>query len=220
MPSFRLRFALLAAAASLVAGPAVAEFELSIYTGWQTSPHSDVSGSDPGGVGDFDFTAGWEGNSFEAPPYYGFRGTWWRSDTLGFGVEFNHAKVYADDETLAESGFDRLEFTDGLNLLTVNVFRRFPNAPMGLSPYVGGGVGVAIPHVDVQSAGGKTFEYQLTGPAVQWVAGASFPVSERWSVFGEYKGSYSQNKADLASGGTLETNIVTNALNLGVSLNF
>ena len=204
----------------LVAAPAAAEFELSIYTGWQTAPHSEVSGSDPGGVGDFDFTAGWEGNSFEAPPYYGFRGTWWRSDTLGFGLEFNHAKVYADAESLEESGFDRLEFTDGLNLVTVNVFRRFPNAPLGLKPYVGGGVGVSIPHVDVQSAGGKTFEYQLTGPAVQWVAGASFPVSERWSVFGEYKGSYSQNKADLASGGTLETNIVTNALNLGVSLNF
>lgn len=220
MPLHRLRIAVVAAAVTLAALPAAAEFELSVYTGWQTSPHSTVKGSDPGGVGDFNFTAGWDGKSFEAPPYYGVRGTWWRSDTLGFGLEFNHAKVYADAESLAESGFDRLEFTDGINLLTVNVFRRFPNAPHGFTPYVGGGVGVSVPHVDVQSAGGKTFEYQLTGPAVQWVAGASFPVSERWSVFGEYKGSYSQNKADLASGGTLETNIVTNALNLGVSLNF
>jgi lipid A oxidase len=220
MSRFHALFLALAAFGGLAAAPAAAEFELSVYTGVQTSPHSTVTGNDPGGAGDLDFTARWQGKSGEMPPYYGFRGTWWRSDTLGFGIEFNHAKVYADNETLEESGFSRLEFTDGLNLLTVNVFRRFPEAWSTFTPYVGGGVGVAIPHVDVQSPGGKTFEYQLTGGAVQWVAGVSYPLTETWALFGEYKGSYSQNKADLASGGTLETNIVTNALNLGVSLNF
>lgn len=208
------------AALGLVALPAAAEFELSVYTGWQTAPHSVVEGDDPGGVGEFDFTAAWEGKSNEMPPYYGFRGTWWQSETLGFALEFNHAKVYADKDTLDDNGFDRLEFTDGLNLVTLNVFRRFPGASSNFTPYVGGGVGVAVPHVDILTAGGKTFEYQLTGAAVQWVAGVSYPLTDTWSVFGEYKGSYSQNKADLASGGTLETNIVTNAVNLGISLNF
>ena len=36
----------------------------------------------------------------------------------------------------------------------------------------------------------------------------------------EYKGTYSKNDVDLDGGGNLETNIVTNALNLGVSFNF
>jgi lipid A oxidase len=220
MSRFASKLLSLAVFWTLIALPASAEFELSVYTGWQTSPHSVVEGNDPNGVGDFDFTAAWEGRSGEAPPYYGFRGTWWRSETLGFGIEFNHAKVYADDETLRKAGFERLEFTDGLNLLTLNVFRRFPGTPTSFTPYVGGGLGVSIPHVDVKTPGGKTFEYQLTGPAVQWVAGVSYPLSETWSIFGEYKGSYSQNSADLDGGGKLETNIVTNALNLGISLNF
>lgn len=220
MNRFRVLTLVLAAMFGLSALPAAAEFELSLYTGVQTAPHSVVKGNDPGGVGDFNFTAGWEGKSGEMPPYYGFRGTWWRSDTLGFALEYNHAKVYADSETLAKSGFSHLEFTDGINLLTVNVMRRFPGALKSFTPYIGGGVGVSIPHVEVTSSGGSTYEYQITGPAAQWVAGMSYPLTDTWSVFGEYKGSYSRNKADLSNGGSLETNIVTNALNLGVSFNF
>ena len=194
--------------------------EVSFYTGIQEAPHSRVRGTDPGGVGDFNFLSTWEGRSGDMPPYYGFRATWWRTDRFGWGVEFNHAKVYADDATLAANGFSRLEFTDGLNLLTANAMYRWPNAQNRFTPYVGFGAGVAIPHVDVETAGGTTFEYQLTGPAVIWIAGASYAVNDRWSVFGEYKGSYSMNEADLDSGGTLETDIVTNALNLGVSFQF
>jgi len=204
-----------------LARPAAAEFELSAYSGWQTSPHSDVSGNDPGGVGEFDFTAAWEGRSFDGPIHWGVRGTWWRNGgNLGFGFDINHTKVYADDESLEESGFDRLEFTDGLNIVTANVMRRFPGEARRFTPYLGGGIGVAVPHVDVESSGGKTFEYQLTGPAVAWMAGVSFELTQSWSVFGEYKGTYSQNDADLSNGGSLETDIITNALNVGVSFNF
>ncbi|MCV6595734.1 MAG: outer membrane beta-barrel protein [Mangrovicoccus sp.] len=201
--------------------PAAAEIEVSAYGGWQTSPHSTVKGFDPGGVGVFDFTAAWEGKSFSAPPYYGFRGTWWRNGGVyGYGIDFSHAKVYASDQTLGRNGFDRLEMTDGLNIITANVYRRFPSENRRWTPYVGAGLGVSYPHVDVETAGGKTYGYQVTGPAFAWVAGVSYPFAERWSVFGEYKGSYSQNKADLDNGGSLETNIVTNALNVGVSFSF
>ena len=55
---------------------------------------------------------------------------------------------------------------------------------------------------------------------VALMAGASYEVTDSVSVFGEYKGTYSQNEADLVGGGTLESDIVTNALNLGVSFNF
>lgn len=216
------RLALLLTAAGLACGATDvrAEFELSGYTGIQTAIDSDVEG-DVDGVGEFDFSAGWEGRSFEPPIQYGIRGTWWRNGgNLGFGLELNHTKVYADDDTLDDEGFDSLELTDGLNIITANVFRRFPGTALPVTPYVGGGLGVAVPHVDVKTDESDTFEYQLTGPAVAWVAGITYPVTPSWSVFGEYKGTYSQNDADLDGGGQLETNIVTNALNFGVSFNF
>ena len=208
-------------AALVLASTASAENELSFYTGIQESPHSRVRGNDPGGVGAFSFLSTWEGRSFEMPPYYGFRYTRWTSDTLGFGVDFTHNKVYADSATLASSGFTRLEFTDGLNILTANVWRRWPGA-LGdkLTPYAGVGLGVAIPHVDVESAGGKTFEYQVTGPAAMWAAGVKYNFNDRWGVFGEYKGTYSQNEATLSNGGTLSSDILTNAVNIGVSFSF
>ena len=199
---------------------AMAEIELSFYGGAQGAPHSDVSIFGSPTIPDDEFTAGWEGRSFDSPIYYGLRATWWRNETLGFGLEMNHAKVYADDETLAESGLERFEFSDGINIVTVNVFRRWPDGLGAITPYVGGGVGVSVPHVEVTGGASETFEYQVTGPAVAFVAGASYPISDRWSVFGEYKGTYSMNSADLDGGGTLETDIVTNAFNLGVSLDF
>jgi lipid A oxidase len=199
---------------------AMAEVELSFYGGVQGAPHSDVSISGNPVIPDDSFTAGWEGRSFTAPPYYGLRATWWRNETLGFGLDFTHSKVYADDETLTESGLSRFEFSDGINIFTVNMYRRWPESFGSLTPYVGGGLGVSVPHVEVTGGTSETFEYQLTGPAVAFVAGASYPISDRWSVFGEYKGTYSMNTADLDGGGTLETDIVTNAFNVGVSFDF
>lgn len=190
-----------------------AEVELSFYTGSQSAPHSIIDDSVLG-TG----RVKWLGKSFEAPPYAGVRATWWKSDTWGFGVEVNHAKVYADNK--AALGYDTLEFTDGLNLITANVFRRFPNAGR-FTPYVGGGLGIAVPHVEIARAGeAKTFEYQLTGPAAILVFGTSYQINDKWSLFAEYKGSYSMNKAKVDTGGTLSTNIVTNALNFGVSYSF
>jgi lipid A oxidase len=195
------------------ANSAKAEVELSFYTGTQSSPHSIIDDSVLG-----EGRVRWLGKSFEAPPYYGIRATWWTSDKWGFGLEANHAKVYAENKVAL--GYDTLEFTDGLNLITANVFRRFPNAGR-FTPYVGGGLGIAVPHVEIERVGeSKTFEYQLTGPAVILVAGASFEINDKWSIFAEYKGSYSRNKAKVDAGGTLTTNIVTNALNLGVSYRF
>ncbi|MWD29612.1 outer membrane beta-barrel protein [Aquicoccus sp. SCR17] len=206
--------------AALFATPAAAEFALDVYTGYQTSPHSRVSGDHPDG-GTYDALIGWEGRSFEMPPYYGLRGTWWRDDTLGYALEYTHAKVYAPDGEKAAIGFDRMELTDGLNLLTFNVMRRWPNQWGKLTPYVGGGLGVAFPHVDVTSAGGeRTFGYQLTGPAARLIAGASYEISDRFSVFGEYQFTASQNNADLEGGGSMETRIFTNALNVGVGFSF
>lgn len=198
---------------------ALAEVELSFYGGIQSSPSSKVSIRDDDVIADDDFTVDWEGRSFDAPIYYGIRATNWRSEKFGYGIDFTHNKVYPENDELPD-GYDVLEFTDGLNILTVNAYRRWSSAFGDVSPYVGGGVGVSIPHVEVTNGSSDTFGYQLTGPAATWIAGATYPINEQWSVFGEYKGTYSSNTADLDTDGTLETDIFTNAVNLGLSFNF
>lgn len=196
---------------------AMAEVELSFYGGLQSAQPSDVTVSGDPIISDGTNNVAWEGKSIEAPPYYGIRATIWSSSEFGYGLDFTHAKIYP--KTLP-AGYDRLEFTDGLNTLTVNAYRRWENAIGGLTPYVGGGLGIAIPHVEVTNGGSETFGYQVTGPAATWIAGASYPISDKWSVFGEYKGTYSQNTADLDTGGTLETDVLTNAVNVGLSFRF
>ncbi|HBT00819.1 MAG: outer membrane protein [Salipiger marinus] len=220
MKALILSTALVAAA---IAAPAAAQdYDLSVYTGWQTSPHSRIEGDYPGTGASFDELIGWEGKSFEMPPYYGLRGTWWRSDTFGVALEFTHAKVYANEDDRNDAGFDTLEFTDGINILTLNAMQRWPGLWGSATPYAGAGLGVSIPHVEVATTGGTddTFEYQLTGPAARLLAGVSYPITDRVSVFGEYQFTYSWNEADLDEGGTLKTDIKTNALNVGLTLKF
>ena len=197
---------------------ASAEVELSFYGGAQSAPASDVVIRDAV-IGNGDFRIAWEGRSASAPVYYGIRVTRWQSDSFGYGLDFTHNKVYPRDGELP-AGYEVLEFTDGLNTLTVSAYRRWAQMLGDVSPYIGGGVGIAIPHVEVTAAGSRTFGYQATGPAATWVAGATYPIGDRFSVFGEYKGTFSANTGDLDTGGTVKTDVFTNAVNLGVSFNF
>lgn len=201
---------------------AQAETELSFYGGYQTAPHAVVSGNDPESTWTDKITAGWEGKSFAMPPYYGVRATRWGSNNWGWGAEFTHDKVYADDETRANGGYDRFELTDGLNIITINAMRRWPGQwGEKLTPYVGAGVGFAMPHVDIQATGGShTYGYQVTGPAIRATAGVSYALSDQWAAFTEYQGTYSQNNIDLDNGGSLDFDVITNALNIGVSFSF
>ena len=214
-----LRVAVCAGVISLLASTAaLADPTLSVYGGWQTAPHSTVSVT-----GSPDFTAGWDGKSFEMPPYWGVRGTWWL-DELGysdFGVvlEYSHTKVYADKSTLNKSGFSHFEFTDGLNLATANVLYRF-SGDRDWTPYLGAGLGANIPHVEVTRASGKTSEYQLGGMTAQALAGLDYKLTENISAFTEWKFNYSRVDVDIDSGDKLKTNIITNAVNFGISYNF
>ncbi|EKE69064.1 outer membrane protein [Celeribacter baekdonensis] len=220
MRSIALKATLAATVATLapLSAAQAENFTISVYSGYQTAPHSGVSGND--GVEDFDFTTGWDGKSFEMPPYYGIRGTWWVRDNFGWIADFNHTKVYADEDDMAANKFSTLEFTDGLNNLTVGPIWRWPGAWNKLTPYASVSAGIVIPHVEVVTANTNTIEYQIAGPTVAVVLGASYAINDTWDVFGEYKGTYSQVKADLNGGGTLETDIITNALNFGVAYNF
>lgn len=197
----------------------LAEIELSIYGGAQNSPHSIVTVTDDLVIPGDEFRMGWVGKSLSAPPYYGIRATFWKTATFGYGLDFSHNKIYPQKGDLP-AGYEVLEFTDGLNILTINGYRRWENQNSKVTPYIGGGLGVSIPHVEVTYGSSETFGYQLTGPAVAWLAGGSFALNDRWSVFAEYKGTYSKNIADLETGGTLNNDVVTNAVNLGISVNF
>ncbi len=168
----------------------------------------------------FEFVAGWKGKPFVMPPYWGVRYTRWLNDDWGWAVDFTHSKAYADDITLASSGFSVLEFTDGINVLTLNGLRRFGNAGKW-TPYVGLGAGISIPHVEVTPTTGiDTFEYQYGGLAFQAMVGVDYAFNDKWSVFGEYKMNYVMLDVDLTSGGWLRTDLVTNAFNVGVSRAF
>lgn len=205
----------------LVAAPlaARAELELSFYSGQQTGSPSDISIRGDSTIPDDDFSQSWEGRSLEWPIYAGFRITRWQSETFGWGLDYAHNKVEPLNGELP-AGFSALEFTDGLNTWTINAYRRWPETFGGGTPYIGGGVGLSVPGVEITYLGEQTFNYQITGPAATWLAGVSYPVSADWDVFVEYKGTYTQNEVDLDGGGTLETDIVTSAVNLGVSFDF
>lgn len=205
------RFLITTLALVLTTQPLWAEDVIQGYTGWQMAPDSTVT------IPGQSFDAEWDGESFKAPPYWGVRWTRWQGD-WGWGAEFTHTKVKASDDTLAGAGLDRLEFTDGLNILTANVQRRWQMG--GLTPYAGAGIGAAIPHVEVERPQGRTYEYQLTGPALRWFAGVSRDFNDRWLGFVEYQGTFSKNTADLTGGGELKTDITTHAVNIGLGYRF
>jgi len=201
----------------LATGGLAEDFQLSLYGGYQTAPHSGVQVS-----GEPEFTTGWDGKSFANPIYYGVRGTWWL-DALGMpdaglSIDFSHTKVYANPDDWP-AGWSHFEFTDGLNLLTANALYRFSGGEQW-RPYVGLGAGIAIPHVEVIRSSGSTMEYQYGGPTVQWQAGFDYALTEDWSVFAEYKGNFTMLAVDIDSGDTLQSDIITNALNLGLSFHF
>jgi lipid A oxidase len=210
----------------LALAPAVAkaEFQISVYGGGNTANNSDVTLSTPLVNGTFDVD--WFGDSFERPPYWGARGTWWLTDSnrprWGVAIDFTHAKVKADlDDPAVGGSFRTLELTNGLNTATLNALYR---APLNnrLTVYAGAGAGIAVPHVEVTTIPdqGRTFEYQLTGPAFQGLIGLNLNIAYGFSAFAEYKANFSLNEADLVGGGTLETDVLTHQFAVGLSYSF
>ena len=198
---------------------ALAELEVSVYLGQQSAPPSDVTITGDSVIPELSFEQEWHGRSLDWPLYAGFRVTQWQTSDFGYGLDYAHNKVEPPREANPE-GFGNLEFTDGLNTWTINAYRRWQNGLGEATPYVGAGVGISAPGVEVRYQGSDTFEYQITGVAATWLAGVTYPVTDDWSVFGEYKGTFTTNDVDLEGGGTLSSDIFTNALNVGVSFNF
>ena len=222
--------AIAASAAAMIAAPATAEMELSLYLGVQSVQDSTISGTLPGGAA-VNRSVDWQGKPLEKPFYYGARGTWWTANNLGFGLELTHAKAYADAASMAALGVSSLELSDGHNIITANVMKRWPGAfakTPKFTPYVGAGLGIAMPHVDVtpNAAGSvRTFGYETTGLAARGIAGVKYDLNQDWALFGEYQVTWSDNDLTVdapvgTAPGKLSTELVTHAVNFGVSYSF
>jgi lipid A oxidase len=196
---------------------ASAEAEFTVFGGIQGAPHSNATVR--GGGADEDLRIQWEGRSLKMAPYYGLRYTRWTSNDWGWAVTFNHSKVYASDSTLAKEGYTVLEMSDGLNPLTLNLMYRHRKGWGGFEPYAGAGIGISVPHVELQKgpADTKTYEYQYAGPVVALTAGLKYPLGDKWSLMAEYQFHHHWIDAKMKPDSRFRANIITNALNLGVA---
>ena len=157
------------------------------YGGYNTSFDSDVKVK-RGGTAITYSDVSWDGASFEMPPYWGVRrGYWFDGQYANFGMmlDYSHAKVKAGlSGTAIGADFSHFEFTDGLNLLTLNGLYRLPLTET-FTPYAGLGAGISVPHAETTARSGgafdgmpKTFDYKLGGPMVQAQIGIDAKITE------------------------------------------
>ncbi len=184
------------------------EYTFGGYGGVSYTQPSAVHVDNPGVT---DLTAsdfGWIGRPFKSPIYYGLRTQRWGAGSLvGSMIDFTHAKAIAvtDDMTTfsgtldgkpvpspakLDTVFERLEFSHGHNMLTLNGLLRAPASWLPIRPYFGLGGGVSLPHTEIEIKGRtRTFEYQFAGFVGQALAGIEIPIG-RTSLFFEYKFSF------------------------------
>lgn len=213
---------------AFLVGPAFAgEVELSVFGGANWAAHSDITIS-KGGATDTAFIA-WDGKSFVMPPYWGTRATYWLDSgaSWGFSLDYAHTKIYGDltdPEIIGK--YTVLEFSDGLNSVSLNGLYRHPFENSDLEIYGGAGVGIVVPHVEITSTGlanigaTTTFEYQVAGTTAHIFAGLSYQLADNWKIFGEAKIGYSTIDASLAGGGNFKTNVPVSQISIGLSYTF
>jgi lipid A oxidase len=212
-----------AAAARSAASPgaleaARAETMVAGYLGAPYTYPSDLHFENPAEKTDFTLKqVGWDAKPFKHPIYYGVRvARWSPGNRSGFMVDFTHSKtITRPDEEVEIKGlingapapakakigalFKHLEFSHGHNMLTFNGLFRLAALTPRISPYVGVGVGVSLPHTEVAMIGEpkRTYEYQFTGPAAQALAGLELRLGQT-SVFFEYKFTFADYRAPLS----------------------
>jgi hypothetical protein len=159
----------------------------------------------------------WYTEPLHNPIYYGVRVARWGA-RAGVMVDFIHSKALG--RLGEESNFDgtidgkplptrapisdvmkKMEFSHGHNMLLFNGLLRLPSLGAHLSPYVGAGAGVLLPHAEVGFANkfghSRTYEYNYAGPAGQALAGIEIRLA-RVSLFIEYKFTYGHYGAPLS----------------------
>lgn len=182
------------------------EWMIAAYGGVPYTYPSDVKFAKPG-VHDFTVKdVEWRGMPFINPIYYGVRVMrWFGSGRTGSMLDFTHSKAISDRKQevqfegtlngkpapakdLIGNVFNKLEASHGHNMLTLNGLLRLPSFTFRVSPYVGLGAGVSLPHseIHVVTDPSRTYEYQMAGPVGQALVGLEFRFS-KMSYFLEYK---------------------------------
>ena len=107
-----------------------------------------------------------------------------------------------------------------MNNLTFGPIFKSATTYGNVTPFATIGIGVALPHVEVRTSptASTTYGYQFGGPSISWSVGGSMPLNDRTSIYGEYKGTYTQLDVDLDGGGRLQTDVITNAINIGLRI--
>lgn len=240
------RAATIALLVLLAPASARSELEASFYAGGTLTANTTVRLTQPGGT-DLELAGvAWNGESFVSPIYYAIRIAYWpaKSSAWGISAEFIHDKLIADlDRTVTVTGtragdpvdareplratFRGLSFSHGHNLLLMNAQYRWPGGQQEdrglrarLEPHVGSGVGIALPHVEVDTSGTATEEYQMAGFAWQAFAGVDLALVWGFSASPEYKLSYARIDGELSGGGTVRVRPWTHHLVIGLSYRF
>ncbi len=218
------------------------EIQLGIYGGGNYTPDADVFLKQPNGTDMVLKNVPWTGEPFDDPPYYGLRGTYWTSAAPKFGAmfDFTHAKAISRrKQEVEQSGtrdgkavppreqvdatFTKLEYSHGLNFLTLNAVYRMSGWHKRFVPYVGAGAGLVIPHTEIarKDIGRQnwTYRYEITGPGFQALAGIEWRIfpSDKYSVFTEYKAGYAINSTELLEGGTVTNQLWAHQAIFGLS---
>ncbi len=229
----------------LLGAAARAEVQVSIFTGVALSQESDLKLRQNGGTDLTFHSVSFEGREFSTPPYYGARALWFPSENShwGFGAEFFHMKLYAETgDTVRVTGrrngasvngneriantIKSFSLSHGLNYALGDVvYRWFPGRQgedfLGhLQPYAGGGLGLAIPHVESNVNGTFHEEYQVHGPGLEGLAGLNVALSRHWGLMFEYKFTYANLDSLEIPRGAIEVTPITHHLVSGLTFHF
>ncbi|HYW04891.1 MAG TPA: hypothetical protein VFA86_13200 [Gammaproteobacteria bacterium] len=229
--------------AGLSTGAVHAEPVLSAYAGWSGASGSDLRYAAPGGTSLTVHDVSWNTDSFEPPPYYGVRATWWLRPASGPGLalDFTHAKILLRTaETARVTGMDagapvdarrpvasvipHFENTHGLNFLTLSGLYRVELRHGGPRPtwqaYAGAGAGVAYPHVEARIGQAVTFRHEWAGPVAQGLLGLETRTGRHLGFFIEYRLSRVWLDEDLATGARIRTNLWLHQVAVGGGWHF
>jgi len=241
------RTAAVAIAIGAATGPAAAETMVSGYLGEAWTQDSDLQVAQPatGSAAAFRGVA-WDSKSFESPPYYGLRVTYFpeRYPQWGIGLDFTHYKIYAktgqavpvdgmwngaavNEVAPLNSRVQKFNISHGVNYLgpiltyrwRLDASERFPHGRW--NPYLGGGPVYYIIHPE-NTVNGLTNDesYESSGWGWQAFGGVSYRITPSLSVFGEVKYSEGTATVDTAGGGHAETDLTTTHAVIGVGWSF
>lgn len=239
------RFCLLALLFAGATAGARAEFVVSFFSGVSSAENNDLHYRQAGGTDLTFHDVSYHTKDFGSPIYYGGRVAYFLPEQShwGFGLEFFHSKIYLDTgdsvRVTGKRGGDPVNDVEpinatitgfncshGLNFLFADAMYRFYLGQRDkdflgrFQPYLGAGVGAAIPHVEFSSETTHFEEYQFHGPAFEGLAGINFDITKYLGLFAEYKFTYVDLDHLSIPGGSIGVAPMQNHLIFGASVRF